>query len=96
MCIIYYIKYLFNIINICLILIRGVSGIRDKTLIINLPGSPKAAKECLSVIAPAIPHAVDLIRDNKEKIKNMHGNMQNNIVAEKQDKISVRNILFIE
>lgn len=67
---------------------RGVSGIRDKTLIINLPGSPKAAKECLSVIAPAIPHAVDLIRDNKEKIKNMHGNMQNNIVAEKQDKIS--------
>ncbi|XP_043800894.1 gephyrin [Apis laboriosa] len=67
---------------------RGVSGIRDKTLIINLPGSPKAAKECLSVIAPAIPHAVDLIRDNKEKIKNMHQNMQNNIIAEKQDKIS--------
>lgn len=61
-----------------------------------MPGSPKAAKECLSVITPAIPHAVDLIRDNKEKIKNMHGNMQNNIAAEKQDKISVRNIFFIK
>ncbi|XP_017757999.1 PREDICTED: gephyrin isoform X2 [Eufriesea mexicana] len=71
---------------------RAVCGIRDKTLIINLPGSPKAAKECLSVIAPAIPHAVDLIRDNKERIKNTHGNMQNNIGAEislpgRQDKI---------
>ena len=56
---------------------RGVCGIRDKTLIINLPGSPKAAKECLSVIASAIPHAVDLIRDNKERIKDTHANVQN-------------------
>ncbi|XP_071862416.1 molybdenum cofactor synthesis protein cinnamon [Bombus fervidus] len=61
---------------------RGVCGIRDKTLIINLPGSPKAAKECLSVIASAIPHAVDLIRDNKERIKDTHANVQNNIVAD--------------
>lgn len=57
---------------------RAVCGIRDKTLIINLPGSPKAAKECLSVIAPAITHAVDLVRDNKQKIKGVHENIQNN------------------
>ncbi|CAK9826558.1 Molybdenum cofactor synthesis protein cinnamon [Anthophora retusa] len=64
------------------ILSRAVCGIRDKTLIINLPGSPKAAKECLSVIAPAIPHAVDLIRDSKERIKDTHDNVQNNIATE--------------
>ena len=64
-------------------------------MIINLPGSPKAAKECLNVIAPVIPHAVDLIRDNKVKIKDTHGTMQNDILSEislseGQDKISVR------
>jgi len=38
---------------------RGVAGIRKKTLIINLPGSPKAARECLLVILPALPHGVE-------------------------------------
>ncbi|KAK1137460.1 hypothetical protein K0M31_001969 [Melipona bicolor] len=61
---------------------RAVCGIRDKTLIINLPGSPKAAKECLNAIALVIPHAIDLIRDNKDKIKDTHGTMQNNILPE--------------
>ncbi|XP_076237734.1 molybdenum cofactor synthesis protein cinnamon [Calliopsis andreniformis] len=55
---------------------RAVCGIRDKTLIINLPGSPKAAKECLSVIGNAIPHAVDLIRDNRKNIKDTHEKVQ--------------------
>ncbi|MFO8100814.1 MAG: molybdopterin adenylyltransferase [Dehalococcoidia bacterium] len=41
---------------------RGVSGIVGKTLIINLPGSPKAVRECLEVILPAIPHAVETVR----------------------------------
>ncbi|XP_076640006.1 molybdenum cofactor synthesis protein cinnamon [Colletes latitarsis] len=59
---------------------RATCGIRDKTLIINLPGSPKAAKECLGVIAPAIPHAVDLLRDNRKQIKDTHENVQNNSV----------------
>ena len=37
---------------------RGVAGTRGKTLIVNLPGSPRGAVECLSVIAPVLPHAV--------------------------------------
>ena len=41
---------------------RAVTGIRKKTLIINLPGSPKAVRECLEVIMPALPHAVETLR----------------------------------
>ena len=40
---------------------RAICGVRDKTLIVNLPGSPKAVCECLDVILPAIPHAVALL-----------------------------------
>ena len=42
---------------------RAVCGIRGRTLIINLPGSPKAVVENLQTIAPALPHAVQLLRD---------------------------------
>lgn len=45
---------------------RAVAGIRGKTLIINLPGNPKAAVENLEVILPVIPHAMQLIRDDPE------------------------------
>jgi molybdopterin adenylyltransferase len=41
---------------------RAVAGVRKKCLIINLPGSPKAVRECLEVILPAIPHAVGIIK----------------------------------
>jgi molybdenum cofactor synthesis domain-containing protein len=40
---------------------RGVCGVRAGTLIINLPGSPKAVKESFAVIAPVLPHAIDLL-----------------------------------
>lgn len=40
---------------------RAVSGIRGKSLIINLPGSPKAVRENLAYIKDAIPHAVELL-----------------------------------
>lgn len=40
---------------------RGVCGIRGKCLIINLPGSPKAVKECLRAIKPLLQHAINLI-----------------------------------
>jgi molybdopterin adenylyltransferase len=44
------------------ILSRAVAGIRGKCLIVNLPGSPKAVRECLDVISPAIPHALQIIK----------------------------------
>lgn len=40
---------------------RAISGIRGTTLIVNLPGSPKAAVENLQVILPVLPHAVQLL-----------------------------------
>jgi molybdopterin adenylyltransferase len=42
---------------------RAVAGARGKCLIINLPGSPKAVRECLEVILPALPHAVETLKD---------------------------------
>jgi len=45
---------------------RGIAGIRGRTLIINLPGSPKAALENLEVIIPALPHAVDLLKNSPD------------------------------
>ena len=41
---------------------RGVAGVRRRTLIINLPGNPKAVRENLAAIAPALQHAVDTLR----------------------------------
>jgi molybdopterin adenylyltransferase len=41
---------------------RTVCGIRGRTLIVNLPGSPKAVRENLATIAPALPHAVQLLQ----------------------------------
>lgn len=41
---------------------RAVAGVRKRTLIINLPGSPKAVQECLEVVLPAIPHGLQILR----------------------------------
>ena len=40
---------------------RGVAGLRGKTLIINLPGSPKAVREPLEAVLPVLPHALETI-----------------------------------
>ena len=42
-------------------LTRAVAGCRGATLIVNLPGSPKGVRECLGVILPALPHAVEIL-----------------------------------
>ena len=56
------------------ILSRQTAGIRNNTLIVNLPGKPKAIRECLDAVFPAIPYCIDLIEGpflecNKEVIK---------------------------
>lgn len=40
---------------------RAVAGIRRNTLIINMPGSPRAVRECLEVIIPALPHGLEIL-----------------------------------
>ena len=48
---------------------RAKAGIRGKTLIVNLPGSPKGAVENLEVILPVLPHAVELMQELPEAEK---------------------------
>lgn len=43
------------------ILSRQTAGVRGSTLIVNLPGKPKAIQECLEAVFPAIPYCIDLI-----------------------------------
>ena len=45
---------------------RAAAGIRGKTLIINLPGSPKAVRESLEVVLPVLPHAVETLSGNTQ------------------------------
>ncbi len=49
---------------------RAKAGIRGKTLIVNLPGSPKAVKECLQAIIKILPHGIDILRGNVTEHKN--------------------------
>jgi len=44
------------------ILSRQIAGIRNRSLIINLPGKPKAIDECLDAVFPAVPYCIDLIK----------------------------------
>jgi len=46
---------------------RALAGIRGRTLIINLPGSPKGARENLSVLLPALTHAIEKIKGDESE-----------------------------
>jgi len=48
------------------ILSRSVAGTRNRTLIINFPGSPKAVEECFDVVAPVLAHAIRMVTGNTE------------------------------
>ena len=49
------------------LLSRGIAGIRGRTLIVNLPGSPKGVREWLDVILPVLGHAVELLRERSRQ-----------------------------
>ena len=51
---------------------RAVVGVRGQTLIVNLPGSPKAVKECFAVVALVLRHAVTLLRDEDPYAAHVH------------------------
>ncbi|KAG0768310.1 hypothetical protein G6F60_000803 [Rhizopus arrhizus] len=56
---------------------RPVTGIRNKTIIITLPGSPKACKENLDAIISVLPHALDLLSNqHSETVKETHAQIQ--------------------
>jgi molybdenum cofactor synthesis domain-containing protein len=44
---------------------RARVGVRGKTLIVNLPGSPTGAVECLEVLLPVLPHALEVLQDRR-------------------------------
>ena len=52
------------------ILSRAIAGIRGKSLIINLPGSPKGVQESLGVILEALPHGIDILKGETDECGN--------------------------
>ena len=57
---------------------RSVCGARKSSLIINLPGSMKGSQECLRILVPVLPHAIDLLQGNKALVEQTHTRMQDN------------------
>lgn len=54
---------------------RSVCGVRNNTLLVNLPGSKKASQECLQFILPVLPHAWDVLSGNLSKVEEVHSKL---------------------
>lgn len=48
------------------IISRGIAGVRKQTLIVNLPGSPRAVRENFEILLPALPHAIEKMKGDEE------------------------------
>lgn len=55
---------------------RGIAGVRNRTLIVNLPGSEKAVRENLEVILPVLQHACDQLRGDTSEVAETHEEIQ--------------------
>ncbi|XP_057314925.1 gephyrin-like isoform X2 [Hydractinia symbiolongicarpus] len=55
---------------------RPVCGIRNSTIIVNLPGSKKGSQECFEFILPALGHAFDLVSSDEENVASTHSSME--------------------
>ncbi|KAI9302176.1 hypothetical protein BJ944DRAFT_124524 [Cunninghamella echinulata] len=60
---------------------RLVTGFRDKTLIVTLPGSPKACRENMDALLPILPHALQLVRNQRGAVQKTHSQLQSNDIA---------------
>ena len=60
---------------------RLTAGIRGSTVIVNFPGSKKASAECFGFVEAALSHAVDLLRDDGNKVDKTHQELQGQVRA---------------
>ncbi|XP_059053664.1 gephyrin isoform X2 [Achroia grisella] len=73
---------------------RSVAGIRDKTLIINFPGSKKAVTECFEVVRPVLSHAISLIKDEQAEVRSMHDSIQSGHVCLHHSSVDMTKVAF--
>lgn len=66
---------------------RPVCGIRKKTIIVNFPGSAKAASECFHFVKNALPHAIALLREDDSKVRKTHEEVQSSPFEKSKVKI---------
>ncbi|CAG7720845.1 unnamed protein product, partial [Allacma fusca] len=71
---------------------RAVCGLRNRTLIINLPGSTKGSLESYKIVANQIKHAVDLLKDDNAKVASEHKSMSTPITNSIQTKVDTTNV----